>query len=66
MSEFKPGDRVGVNDPALAAMRAIMRSATGQEPRPNHVGTVAEVWDSGDVLSYLPKVMRFVNSREDA
>lgn len=47
---FKPGDRVLVTDPALAAMRAIMRDATGQEPTPNHHGTVKEVWSSGDIL----------------
>ena len=53
MSEFKQGDRVYVTDPALAQMRAIMRNATGQEPAPNHHGTVEEVWDNGDVLIYF-------------
>lgn len=53
MSEFKPGDRVYVTDPALAQLREIMRNATGQEPTPNHHGTVEEVWDSGNVLIYF-------------
>lgn len=53
MREFKHGDRVYVTDPALAELRAIMRTATGQEPAPNHHGTVEEVWDSGDVLIYF-------------
>jgi hypothetical protein len=50
MADFKPGDRVLVTDPALAAMRAIMRDATGQEPAPNHHGTVDEIWVDGTVL----------------
>lgn len=52
-SKFNKGDRVGVSDPALAQMRAIMRSATGEEPAPNHHGTVEEVWDSGDILIHF-------------
>ncbi len=50
MPEFKPGDRVLVTDPALAAMRDIMRNATGQEPPPNHHGTVDAIWGDGSVL----------------
>jgi hypothetical protein len=50
---FTPGDRVGVSDPGLTQLRAIMRSATGQEPAPNHHGTVEEVWDDGSVLIYF-------------
>lgn len=50
MTTFEPGDRVYVTDPALAAMRDIMRRATGQEPTPNHHGTVDEVWADGSVL----------------
>lgn len=50
---FKHGDRVYVTDPGLAAMRDIMRTATGVEPAPNHHGTVEEVWESGDVLIYF-------------
>lgn len=53
MSTFKPGDRVYVTDPALAQLRAIMRNATGQEPSPNHHGTVEEVWDGESVLIYF-------------
>jgi hypothetical protein len=46
MSEaLNVGDRVQVNDPGLAQLRAIMRRATGQEPAPNHHGTISEVWD---------------------
>lgn len=49
---FKPGDRVYVTDPGLANLRRIMRQATGQEPPPNHHGTVSdEPWDEpGTVL----------------
>ena len=43
MSAFKPGDRVYVTDPGLAQLRRIMRDATGEEPAPNHHGTVDEV-----------------------
>lgn len=53
MTDFKPGDRVFVTDPALAQLRAIMRSATGVEPAPNHHGTVEEVWESGNILIYF-------------
>ena len=49
MSDFKPGDRVYVTDPALAELRAIM-SRFGHDAEPNHHGTVEEVWDSGSVL----------------
>lgn len=47
---FAHGDRVLVTDPGLAQLRAIMRQATGQEPAPNHHGTVDEVWEDGTVL----------------
>ena len=50
VTKFKPGDRVYVTDPGLAQMREIMRRATGQEPQPNHHGTVDEVFDDGSVL----------------
>lgn len=43
MKELQVGDRVYVTDPALAAMRDIMRRATGTEPKPNHYGIVASV-----------------------
>lgn len=42
------GDRVAVDDPALAELRRIMREATGEEPPPNNEGVVDEVW--GDRL----------------
>lgn len=53
MTTFSHGDRVYVIDEGLAALRAIMRRATGQEPKPNHVGTVEEIMDDGDVLIYF-------------
>jgi hypothetical protein len=53
MSTFNHGDRVYVTDPALAQLRAIMRNATGEEPKPNHHGTVEEVWESGSILIYF-------------
>lgn len=53
MSMFKPGDRVYVTDPALAQLREIMRSSTGQEPPPNHHGTVEEVWNGGAILIHF-------------
>jgi hypothetical protein len=45
---FQAGDRVAVDDSALAELRAIFRDATGKEPPPNNVGTVDEV--HGDTL----------------
>jgi hypothetical protein len=53
MADFKHGDRVFVTDPALAALRNIMRNATGKEPKPNHHGTVEEVWGSGSILIHF-------------
>ena len=50
MTKFEPGDRVYVTDPYLAQLREIMRNATGQEPAPNHHGTVDAVWDDDSVL----------------
>ena len=50
---FKAGDRVYVTDPALAQLRAIMRNATGVDPKPNHHGTVEEVWGNHSVLIYF-------------
>lgn len=49
MNEFKPGDRVYVIDEGLAQMRAIMARSTGIE-KPNHHGTVDEVWENGATL----------------
>lgn len=40
---FKPGDRVQVIDVGLARLREIMRSSTGEEPPPNHHGSVYRV-----------------------
>jgi hypothetical protein len=50
VTTFARGNRVYVTDPALAELREIMRSATGAEPKPNHHGTVEEVWDDGDTI----------------
>jgi hypothetical protein len=47
------GDRVYVTDEGLASLREIMRQATGQEPPPNHHGTVEEIWEDGSVLIYF-------------
>jgi hypothetical protein len=46
------GDRVSVTDPALARLRDIMRNATGQEPTPNHHGTVTEVWADSLLITF--------------
>lgn len=51
-AEFSPGDRVYVTDPGLAQLRAIMRQATGQEPPPNHHGTVDEIWDDAVLIVF--------------
>lgn len=51
-NDFRPGDRVYVTDPALAELRAIMRRATGDEPAPNHHGTVDEVGDGMVVVVF--------------
>lgn len=52
MSIFRPGQRVLVTDPALKAMREILRARmpAGKEMAPNHHGTVESVWDDGTVL----------------
>lgn len=47
--DFKPGDRVYVDDPFLGQLRAIMRNELGEEPPPNHVGTVESVRADGTV-----------------
>lgn len=49
MGEVKRGDRVYVDDAALADLRRIMREATGEDPPPNHHGTVEDVTE-GQVL----------------
>jgi hypothetical protein len=51
-SEYAHGDRVLVTDPGLAMLRDIMRKY-GEEPKPNHHGTVEEVWDDGTVLIHF-------------
>lgn len=49
MTDFKPGDRVLVTDPALAQLRAIMASSGEvDDVLPNHHGTVADDADTGN------------------
>lgn len=50
---FQHGDRVLVTDAGLAALRDVMRRATGQEPAPNHHGTVERLMDDGQVLIHF-------------
>ncbi|NDL60201.1 hypothetical protein [Phytoactinopolyspora mesophila] len=52
MADFKSGVRVYVLDEGLAQLRALMRQATGIDPKPNHHGPIAEVWDD-DVLIHF-------------
>jgi hypothetical protein len=47
---FKVGDRVAVDDPGLAQLRAIMMRATDAEPPVNNVGTIDEIYDDGMLL----------------
>ena len=47
--KFSPGDRVYVTDPGLAMLRDVYRRSTGKDPKPNHHGTVHEVWDDGTI-----------------
>lgn len=69
MTTLKRGDRVYVTDAGLAELRAIMRQATGQEPPPNHHGTVelveAEtiliVFDDGVAAPYPPEEVRLIS-----
>ena len=49
---FKAGDRVQVIDPALDQLRDIMRRATGEEPSPNHHGTVDRVEDDEILINF--------------
>lgn len=51
MPEFKSGDRVYVTDPALAQLREIM-CRYGEDPAPNHHGTVIEVYEDAVLISF--------------
>lgn len=42
---LQAGDRVYVDDPALAQLRAIVNGMTGEEPEPNHHGTIDHIVD---------------------
>ncbi len=47
------GDRVAVDDAALADLRRIMRDATGAEPPPNNEGVVDQVWARDGQVTYV-------------
>jgi hypothetical protein len=51
--QIMSGDRVAVDDPGLAELRAIMRSATGEEPPPNNEGVVETEWDEDGTIVFL-------------
>ena len=48
MGEFKVGDKVEVLDEGLAMLRGLMGG------KPNHHGTVHEIWDDGSILVAFP------------
>ena len=48
--QIKVGDRVAVDDPALAKLAEIMRDAAGEEPPPNNEGVVDEVRGDGTLI----------------
>lgn len=50
MSNLTVGQRVYVLDQGLAELRSIMLRATGSQPKPNHRGTIAELWDEGQTV----------------
>jgi hypothetical protein len=49
---FNPGDRVYVIDSGLERLRQIMRDATGEEPPPNHHGTVDQDWGDSILINF--------------
>ncbi len=49
---FKLGDRVYVTDAGLAKLRQFMRNATGEEPAPNHHGTVDDLWPDSVLINF--------------
>ena len=53
MGQLRPGDRVAVDDPALAELQRIFRDALGEEPAPNNEGTVEQAWDDGTLLIFF-------------
>ncbi len=50
MSDLTIGQRVYVLDQGLAELRSIMLRATGSQPKPNHHGNNAELWDEGQTV----------------
>ncbi len=52
MTDLHPGDRVYVTDPGLDRLRQIMREATGEDPPPNHTGTVEAIWPDGVLIIF--------------
>lgn len=52
MTDLQVGDQVKVYDSGLAMMRAILKEF-GEDPGPNNLGWVAEVWDD-EILVEFP------------
>lgn len=50
-NDLEPGDRVAVNDPALAALRDIMRRS-GHDPKPNHTGVIERIENGTAYISF--------------
>ena len=48
--ELKVGDKVKVIDEGLYALRQF----APKNARPNHYGTVAEIWEDGSILVSFP------------
>ena len=51
--KLQVGDQVEVLDVGLAQLRIIM-ARHGNDPGPNNLGVVAEIWDDGTVLVEFP------------
>lgn len=49
MIGFRAGERVAVDDPGLAALRAIFEKHEGKPPPPNNEGVVDSVGEDGTV-----------------
>jgi len=53
MDEFQIGDKVEITCQGLAMLRNLMKQM-GEEVKPNHHGTVKEIWDDGMILVEFP------------
>ena len=51
--KLQVGDKVEVMDVGLAQLRALM-TQFGDDPGPNNLGVVAEIWDDGTILVEFP------------